>query len=214
MAYKVARSEAPPLRLHQATRFSFDPFATNRRRSRAWRQRRRRRSGCRPKCKVDVISARGVAPAINGFVDGAKRARIGLPGLWVSLSTFAPRYPPITPRRANRHHKTAWASCVVAAPSRADDRCPSFTAVVGVRGPSDAKSTVLRRLVYVSTPHRLVGVVKAPPAYPSESSTDRRMREEPYRGGPPVSSRLLPLDGARRSARSAAARASRGPSRP
>lgn len=77
MAYKVARSEAPRLfAFIKRLQFSFDPFATESTAVReAWRQLTSPTlRAANPKCKVDVISARGVAPAMEAeFVDGAKR---------------------------------------------------------------------------------------------------------------------------------------------
>ena len=77
MAYKVARSEAPRLfAFIRRLQFSFDPFATESTAVReAWRQLTSPTlQAANPKCKVEVVSARGVAPAMEAeFVDGAKR---------------------------------------------------------------------------------------------------------------------------------------------
>ena len=77
MAYKVARSEAPRLfAFIKRLQFSFDPFATESTAVReAWRQLTSPTlQAANPKCKVDVISARGVAPSMEAeFVDGEKR---------------------------------------------------------------------------------------------------------------------------------------------
>ena len=66
----------PPLRLHQTPPVSFDPFATESTAVReAWRQLTSPTlTAANPKCKVEVVSARGVAPAMEAeFVDGDKR---------------------------------------------------------------------------------------------------------------------------------------------
>ena len=77
MAYKVARSEAPRLfAFIKRIQFSFDPFSTESTAVReAWRQLTSPTlQAANPKCKVEVISARGVAPSMEAeFVDGAKR---------------------------------------------------------------------------------------------------------------------------------------------
>ena len=77
MAYKVARSEAPRLfAFIKRIQFSFDPFSTESTAVReAWRQLTSPTlQAANPKCKVDVISARGVAPSMEAeFVDGEKR---------------------------------------------------------------------------------------------------------------------------------------------
>ena len=77
MAYKVARSEAPRLfAFIRRLQFSFDPFAAESTAVReAWRQLTSPTlQAANPKCKVEVISARGVAPAMEAeFVDGDKR---------------------------------------------------------------------------------------------------------------------------------------------
>ena len=77
MAYKVAKSEAPRLfAFIRRLQFSFDPFSTESTAVReAWRQLTSPTlTAANPKCKVEVISARGVAPAMEAeFVDGDKR---------------------------------------------------------------------------------------------------------------------------------------------
>ena len=77
MAYKVAKSEAPRLfAFIRRLQFSFDPFATESTAVReAWRQLTSPSlRAANPKCKVEVVSARGVAPAMEAeFVDGDKR---------------------------------------------------------------------------------------------------------------------------------------------
>ena len=77
MAYKVAKSEAPRLfAFIKRIQFSFDPFSTESTAVReAWRQLTSPTlQAANPKCKVDVISARGVTPAMEAeFVDGATR---------------------------------------------------------------------------------------------------------------------------------------------
>ena len=77
MAYQVARSEAPRLfAFIKRIQFSFDPFSTESTAVReAWRQLTSPTlQAANPKCKVDVISARGVAPSMEAeFVDGATR---------------------------------------------------------------------------------------------------------------------------------------------
>ena len=77
MAYKVARSEAPRLfAFIKRLQFSFDPFATESTAVReAWRQLTSPTlQAANPKCKIDVVSARGVSPKMEAeFVDGDKR---------------------------------------------------------------------------------------------------------------------------------------------
>ena len=77
MAYKVAKSEAPRLfAFIRRLQFSFDPFSTESTAVReAWRQLTSPTlTAANPKCKVEVVSARGVAPAMEAeFVDGDKR---------------------------------------------------------------------------------------------------------------------------------------------
>ena len=142
MAYKVAKSEAPRLfAFIRRLQFSFDPFSTESTAVReAWRQLTSPAlTAANPKCKIDVVSARGVAPAMEAeFVDGDKRPIVAsgaAANLVAALPDRASSSSTTTPEGQAATHITTEPSCVVAGPVQGSsiDGCSSFPTLDGGR---------------------------------------------------------------------------------